>query len=325
MDEVANQYGKDLQIVPPEWLDPNRARALIQQHGLELPAPGGATRPRDSNERVDFWEIFAGCCHATEAVLHPDIGCVAGPPVDVERDESAWPTLPKWDVLSAKVRELLWALLIVLAPSWIHCAPPCTFWSSLSRRSNRRAEWQEEHLRLKSLVFLRLSVQFCLHQARQRRFFSFEQPPQAASWRLDLVQELLAPASGGTGRHTDGGGGATKFVFDSCAWGLADPGNGRLFRKRQCFASNGDMSSLCRKRQCPTRHQIVEGQVSGGPRHGVRRAKIAGEHPVDFCLAWAKVIKHCVVDMPASGGVGTFCQPLAARWCQPLAATRSRG
>ena len=87
-----------------------------------------------------------------------------------------------------------------------------------------------------------------------------------------------------------------KYIFDSCRWGLQDPGNGRLYRKRQCFASNADLSPLCLRCVCSVRHQVVEGAVDSGPHKGTRRTFVAGEYPWAFCVAWAGLIKS------ASGG-----------------------
>ena len=112
---------------------------------------------------------------------------------------------------------------------------------------------------------------------------------------MDIVQDMLKgksvammPAPGGMDV-----GPMRLFNFDSCCWGHVDPGNGRPYKKAQRFASNADMSTLCLKCRGGHVHQIVEGVVSGGPRHGTRRSVVAGEYPMDFCMAWARVIKSC--------------------------------
>ena len=184
---------------------------------------------------------------------------------------------------------------------WVHTGPPCTFWSTLSRRCNKRTLAQNEQLRLEALVHIVLSIQICQYQQRCNRFCSFEQPLRARSWHLDIAQNMLSgnfgaamPASGGTGARP-----MKRFNFDSCCWGHRDPGNGKLYKKAQSFASNADMSKLCFTCTGGHDHQKVEGHVSGGPRHGQRRSQVAGEYPMEFCLAWAKCIKCC-------------CRPLAA-------------
>ena len=114
------------------------------------------------------------------------------------------------------------------------------------------------------------------------RFCSLEQPKAARSWHLDIINELLQMSA------------MCRFHFDSCPWGHADPGNHLLYKKPQCFACNGDMSSLCLKCKCNSPHQAVEGCVKGGVRHGERRSVVAGEYPVQFCNAWVALIKHHV-------------------------------
>ena len=123
----------------------------------------------------------------------------------------------------------------------VHCAHPCTFWSSLSRRCNHRSRTEDEDLRLQALAHLVFSIQLCRQQMRHQRWFSLEHPPSAASWNLDLLQDLLASgssllASGSSQIGTMVVAGndmlkVRKYVFDSCRWGHRDPGNGKLFRK----------------------------------------------------------------------------------------------
>ena len=241
-----------------------------------------------------------GFANATEAFVSPATGGgVAGAPVD--KLLSRWPKHPSIDVLRVDGRRLVWALLVVFAPLWVHTGPPCTFWSTLSRRCNKRTPSYNEQLRLEALVHIVFSVQLCQYQQSRNRLCSFEQPRRAASWHLDIVQHMLTGssvavmlASGGTGAQP-----MKRFNFVSCCWGHKDLGNRKLYKKARCFASNADLSKFCFACTGGHEHQKIEGFVSGGPRHGQRRSQVAGEHPMDFCMAWAKYIKIC-------------CRPLAA-------------
>ena len=297
---LALRFGDDLSSVPEEWLDMETAAALLQKHGLHLPVAGGKLREFSPGERIMFWEVYSGCGNATRAFLESASGDheIAGPPVDTLR--KAWPGLPSWNVLFPSVRQYLWAIMVVCQPMWVHCAPPCTFWSTLSRRTNHRTCIEEEDLRLEALVHIVFSLQLCHHQMRQKRWFSLEHPQTSFSWNLDLLRELVA--SGTTQTVASGTSQlghmlkVEKYIFDSCRWGHADPGNGKLYRKRQCFASNADLSSLCLRCVCRVRHQVVEGYIDVGPRKGTSRARVAGEYPWAFCVAWADLIKS------ASGG-----------------------
>ena len=293
---VGRRYGLDLTSCPAQWLHEKEAAEYLKHREIRVPRHDGTSTSwtRHSDGAWDFWEVYAGCGHATEAFISPATGGgVAGPPVD--KRKSRWPELPSFDVCSAESRRMIWSMLVTFAPLWVHVAPPCTFWSSLSRRNNKRNATEEENLRTEALMHLIFSLQICQYQASRGRFCSFEQPPGAASWELDIVQDMLRgdlmsimPAIGGMHYRP-----MRVFKFDSCAWGHIDPGNGMPYKKAQRFASNGDMASLCRKCSRQHVHQIVEGVVSGGPRHGARRSVVAGEYPMDFCMAWARVIKNC--------------------------------
>ena len=183
-------------------------------------------------------------------------------------------------------RRLVWAYLALLKPSWVHLGSSCTFWSPLARRCNLRSDAENEHLRLKALAFLVFSLQVCNFQRQHQRYWSLEQPPHCASWNLDILKEF-------TERELASGNAALKF--DSCAWGHKDPGNGKPFLKRQCFASNAQLIGLHRSCSCPPRaHQVVEGTVERGSRTGEHRSAVSGEYLVEFCKAFAGVIgQHC--------------------------------
>ena len=302
LEKIGHLYGKDLVMCPQNWLNEADAREYLKHKQIKVPGHSGESScwDRDSNGIWGFWEVYSGQANATEAFISPATGGgVAGPPVD--QLPSRWLGLPSFDVFRVDCRRLLWALLVVFAPLWVHTAPPCTFWSTLSPRNNNRTPAYNEELRLEALVHIIFSIQICRYQQSRNRLSSFEQPARAASWDLDIVQDMLRgsivkmmPASGGTGAQP-----MKLFNFDSCCWGHKDPGNGKLYKKPQRFASNADMSRLCFKCTGGHEHQAVEGVVCGGPRHGQRRSKVAGEYPMDFCMAWAEVIKSC-------------CRPLAA-------------
>ena len=133
----------------------------------------------------------------------------------------------------------------------VHLAPPCTFWSPLSRRRNKRTEADNEHLRLKALVFLVFLLQVCNFQRQHQRLWSFEHPPHCSSWNLDIIKEF-------TERELATGNNALQF--DSCAWGHKDPGSGAPFLKRQLFMSNAQLTGLHRRCTCiPHTHQRVDG------------------------------------------------------------------
>ena len=297
---VAAAFGADLGSVVAPDISYEEDQAILRESLVTL--PGFDENIRECGLSVleasqfQFWEFVSGSCNATVAFLEeyehklasgglaPASGgfAVVGPPVDIDRkrvSKASWKALPTWDVLLPSTRRLIWAIMLVAKPRWIHTAPPCTCWSMLSRRCNKRSDAMQEQLRLKALVFIIFSVQLCEYQVRAGRFCSFEHPPGCASWPLDIVNELATQTL------------ATGDVrFDSCAWGHRDPGNNRAYLKRQRFVANVPLATLCRRCSCQCAHQRIEGVVGSGARKGLRRSFIAGEYPVDFCHAFAPLV-----------------------------------
>ena len=308
LSDVARVFGADLGSLEAMPMGREEAALVFQEQGVPVRQLMTADVPRvrecSTNEiattpPVIFWEIFAGSCNLTKAVVKEcqnrsaagDDQAAVLPPVEIDDKKlssTPWEGLHTWDVLLPSKRRLIWAYLALVQPSWVHLGPPCTFWSPLARRCNMRLEADNERLRLKALAFLVFSLQVCNFQRQHQRYWSLEQPPHCASWDLDIVKEF-------TERELAAGNAALKF--DSCAWGHKDPGNGKPFRKRQCFASNAQLVGLHRRCSCSPRvHQVVEGAVESGSRKGERRSAISGEYPVEFCNAFAGVVgEHCWV------------------------------
>lgn len=312
LSEVARVFGADLGSLEAMPMGIEEAKLVFQEQGVPvgqlMTADVPCVREFLTNEigttPVIFWEIFAGSCNLTKAVVKEcqnrsatgDQQAAVLPPVEIDHNKlssTPWKGLHTWDVLLPSQRRLVWAYLALLQPSWVHLGPPCTFWSPLARRQNLRSEADNEHLRLKALALLVFSLQVCNFQRQHQRYWSLEQPPHCVGWNLDIVKEF-------TERELATGNAALKF--DSCAWGHKDPGNGKPFLKRQCFASNAQLIRLHRRCSCsPRAHQVVEGTVESGSRKGEHRSTISGEYPVEFCNAFAGVI-------------GEHCWPLATRW-----------
>ena len=305
LSEVARFYGADLASLEVRPMGIEEAKAVFREQGVPIrqlmTADGGYVRecPTDDIGMTSavFWEIFAGSCNLTKAVVKkcqswPATGgeqAAVLPPIEIDKNRlssTPWKGLHTWDVRSPSQRRLAWAYLTLLQPRWVHLAPPCTFWSPLARRCNRRTEAENEHRRVEALAFLVFSLQVCNFQRQRQRFFSLEQPPHCVSWHLDIVQQFT---------ERELAAGSNVLGFDSCAWGHEDPGSGKPFLKRQRFLSNAPVIGLSRRCTCnPRAHQIVEGRVESGSRRGVRRSIVSGEYPVKFCeaLAEATIDEH---------------------------------
>ena len=299
---MAAEYGSDLAHVFAPELSEEEARNILQGTGVVSLDANSFLRWSDLDEmksvEFQFWEIFSGSGHATicyleqykrmlatGSSLEPASGgiAIAGPPVDIAPCRpgapAAWRDLPGFDIRVPSQRRLIWAYMKVFKPKWVHTAPPCTFWTPLAHRCNKRSDATCESMRLEALVFIIFSVQLCRYQLRAKRFCSFEQPPRCSSWRLDIITELVSALAAG------------NVEFDSCAWGHRDPGNNKPYLKRQRLIGNVSLASLRRRCSCQCKHQTVEGRITCGPRRGAHRSVVAGEYPLEFCRVLADLIR----------------------------------
>ena len=287
LERLAAVYGSDLasadiDALPADWLVPSYARQLLEEAGLET-------------ERIDALEVYAGVANWTAACR--SLGLRMGPPIDNKTPTPAFggtassrkASFVKWELLEPRGRRLLWALVVVCKPSWIHSGFPCTFWSWLAHATRKRSEMDDECTRLREMVHVVLSLQLARWQHSRKRHISLENPPTCVSWRLDIMKSTLAAI------------GAKKFLFDSCPWGHRDPGNGKPYKKTQCIASTADLSSLVRHCSCGNGknvHQRVEGLVSvllPGQTRKMRRSTYSGAYPLALCRAWAAAVRANVV------------------------------
>ena len=177
LSEVARVFGADLGSLEAMPMGIEEAKLVFQEQGVPvgqlMTTDVSRVRERLTNEigttPVIFWEIFAGSCNLTKAVVKEckirsatgDQQAAVLPPVEIDQNKlssTPWKGLHTWDVLLPSQRRLVWAYLALLQPRWVHLGPPCTFWSPLARRCNLRLEADNEHLRLKALAFLVFSL-----------------------------------------------------------------------------------------------------------------------------------------------------------------------
>ena len=112
-------------------------------------------------------------------------------------------------------RRLLWAIIVVCAPKWVHSGFPSTFWTPLAHWTRKSTVGEMEESRMCALVHVILTCQLAHWQHNKGYHASFENPPAARSWPLDIVNDTMAAV------------GAKKYKTDSCSWGHVDPMSGR--------------------------------------------------------------------------------------------------
>ena len=275
LQRVAARFGgdlacADLDALPSEWLNEDSARRVLMEAGL---SPG----------KIDVLEVYAGSARWTQACEAAMLR--AGPRVDNLGGD-------QWDLTTEGSRRILWAVVVQCGPKWIHSGFPCTFWSPLSQWTRKLAVGDMEDSRTCALVHVILTCQLARWQHNKGYHVSFENPPAARSWKLDIVQNTLATI------------GANTYKTDSCAWGHVDPISGKPVKKQQCLASTANLSGLVRRCSCysgPGRcpagvHEVVHGTVAiqpavGGTMRSIRRSKWAAAYPEKLCREWAAIVR----------------------------------
>ena len=284
--KISAIYGADLLGISPgeEWLDPKKARHLLENSRAKQWCfrfgQHGDLESFSMDDPVDFMEIFSGCGHLTASVARS--GVKVGPSID-RKPGIGHADVFTVDVLSVSDRKLLWALIVVFGPRWLHAGFPCTFWVAISHWTRTRDLDANEASRLEALVFIILTRQLVYYQASRRRHSSIENPPASRAWNLDVVKDLVVVASLG------------KVVTDLCAWGSKDPVSGKYYHKPMQFACSFDIRALACK--CPRNHEheVVKGTISQGPFKGRQRSAISGQYPVALCDVWASLAKSKIM------------------------------
>ena len=259
---IAMKFGADLMSVPTSWLDEANARQLIAASGIAIVLP------------LFFLEIFAGCAHLSQASRAA--GLATGPSIDISPADGRNFVA---DLLTPEGRRIVWAILVICCPMWVHLGFPCTFWSTMAHVTRNQDINSNEQTRIEQLVFIALSRQVVQWQVSRRQHVSIENPPRCRSWALDITQDMVRV------------GKLTSVTFDGCAWGMVDPGNGLPYKKAMRIASTVDLSVLQRRCDRQHEHQIVEGCVCSGARKGTRRSQVSGEYPLELCHAWVACMR----------------------------------
>ena len=226
---------------------------------------------------VFLLEIFAGCAHLTQVVR--DQGLVAGPPVDIQ--PAIGGGLP-CDLLVPEMRRLVWAIIVIFAPAWVHLGYPCTFWSKMAHFTRKRTLPEDEKTRLEQLVFIVFAAQVARYQVRNGRHVSVENPPGCRSWDLDLVKDMLQQCR------------LSTVTFDCCMYGAVDLGNGLSYKISMRIACSADLQALHIRCNNMHQHQVVAQTVTSGSRKGTRRSNISGEYAFDLCQRWVSIMRAAI-------------------------------
>ncbi|CAK8989344.1 Reverse transcriptase Ty1/copia-type domain-containing protein [Durusdinium trenchii] len=192
------------------------------------------------------------------------------------------------DLLSTAGRQEVLKTLMSKRPLMLMCSPPCTMYSELMRLWNaKKMNPQVKALREKdAYLMVRFSMELCRLQDDAGRFYCYEHPYKAASWKLDIAQQMAMRSS-------------TQFLdWDQCRVGLCAPGSTpdeHPIRKRTKFMTNSHhIQSIFQGLQCEC--QVEHFHVQGS-YNGVSVSKHCQIYPPDFCMKVAEATKLHVEEL----------------------------
>ena len=287
---VAKRYGDDLLDISPgeSFLNLREARELLESLPESIPASRwrhclnkqGELKPAALSNSVDFLEIFSGCGHLTLGAARQ--GLQVGPSID-KRPGIGHDNAFSIDIKKASDRKLVWALVMVLCPRWIHCGCPCTCWVAIAHWARIRDLDKNEVDRMESLLYITFSRQLVYYQASRWRHSSIENPRDSVSWDLDVVEDMICA------------GGMECIDMHLCPCGAKDPSSGLFYNKAMRFASTFNMKPLIRR--CPRnhKHEPIKGVVRDGPFKGRHRSALSGQYPLPLCDAWTSLAQQQIL------------------------------
>jgi hypothetical protein len=155
-------------------------------------------------------------------------------------------------------------------PMLLIASPMCTPFSSLQNINHAKMDPKDvEEQVATGLRHLKFTVDLCIKQWSEGRYFMFEHPMTASSWESEMLKWL--------GSHA----GVEKVSFDFCALGMQSKDqNGELgpsLKKTSVLTNSKHIAAILGKAKCRGQHQHV--RLEGG------RAAAAQIYPEVFCDA----------------------------------------
>ena len=149
----------------------------------------------------------------------------------------------KWDLRKKHVQHKVLCMLNKDKPGLVVASPPCTLFSTLQAMNPKPAEeaWQD------ALEMVEFSVKICRMQAKAGRYFLFEHPLNATSWKVTSLSKLKK-------EH-----GVFEAIGDMCAFGMkaADGWGEGYARKPTRFLTNSKAIFEKLSSRCPGEHRHV--------------------------------------------------------------------
>ena len=186
-----------------------------------------------------------------------------------------------YDFLDFASRQRALAILASVCPLFLMISPPCTMFSALQicfKNFEKMDPATYARRMAEAMVLLQFAVMIAKWQMEQGRFFAWEHPSTASSWKVDSVQSLMSQCF--------------SVDFDMCCLGLVCPSSGDPIKKRTRLMSNyaGIVPVFSRFQcRCERPHREIQGSVCG-----MKLSEICQHYPAGFCESLADVVQQAV-------------------------------
>ena len=190
----------------------------------------------------DVSEIYSPPRIAQEAGLRTYAGLRLRPGWSLDLTTNDPETGAPWDLGDGKVRSKVVKLIQEAKPYMIVCSPMCTAFSQIQalnveRRDpavvRRELECAKDHVRW--------TMRICATQVREGRYFLFEHPKTASSWKMPEVEKVARMA------------GVAKVRTDMCAFGMCskdEEGVGLVKKPTSMMTNSPEVARRLDKRCC---------------------------------------------------------------------------
>ena len=184
--------------------------------------------------------------------------------------QSSFDLTEGWNVHKGADRQSFWKFLREQQPEHLHASPECRRYSQIMNLNwNKMTEESQRSMILDAEAQWSFSVEACLEQARQGRYFSLEHPAYASSWEEPDTQRLeQLPDS-------------VSIIFDQCCLGLQVCEEGLSRKSTRVMTNNPHLAMALSSYQCngEHRHAILKGGT---------RTKQAQKYPHALCQVIAE-------------------------------------
>ena len=176
----------------------------------------------------------------------------------------------KWDLSDVADQRRAKNMIYKHKPQLLTVSPPCTLFSALQ---NLSGGVKDEVALRKAVALVEFAVELCMIQHKAGRWFVFEHPASATSWRLPCLKQLTSER------------GMYEVVLHMCQFGMTQhdaQGEGLVKKPTRVYTNSEAIDGLL-DRQCDGLHRHI--QLMNG------RAKAAAAYPTALSDAFIDGVK----------------------------------